>query len=181
MSCFKVNTHRFDPYKNFRFLVYFGESTEPVCGVSRVGMLKKTTAVVEHREGGDPTTSRKSIGRTSYEPITLERGVTLDPTFETWANLVNKSKNEDLGEDESESRLAGFRKTIRIELLNETGQPVKGYKVYRCWVSDYQALPELDAGADAISIESITIQHEGWARDPLVTEVAEPGAKPEGS
>jgi phage tail-like protein len=168
MPPFSVNTHRFDPYKSFKFLVYFADSTTPVAGVSKVGMLKKTTALVEHREGGDNSTSRKSPARTTYDAITLERGVTHDVEFENWANAVNNYQGD------PEMHLKNFRKDIRIVLLNEAGQEVKGYKVYRCWVSEYQALPELDANTDAVAIESLKLENEGWERDSDVTEREEP-------
>ena len=166
---FSVNTHRFDPYKTFKFLVYFGDSTTPVAGVSKVGMLKKSTALVEHREGGDESTSRKSPARTTYDAITLERGVTHDPDFESWANAVNNYQGD------AQMHLKNFRKDIRIVLLNEAGQPAKGYKVYRCWVSEYQALPELDANTDSVAFETIMLQNEGWERDIDITEPTEPG------
>jgi phage tail-like protein len=165
---FEVNTWREDPYKNFKFLVYFGNSTDPVAGVSRVGRLAKTTTPVEHREGGDNSTNRKSPGRTSYEAITLERGVTHDREFETWANAVNNYQGDPL------MWLRNFRRDIRIVMLNEAGQPVKGYNVYRCWVSEYQALPELDAGGEAVAIEHIQLENEGWERNLEITEPTEP-------
>jgi phage tail-like protein len=59
-----------------------------VAGVSKVSALKRTTDVVEHREGGDPSTVRKSPGQTKFEAVTLERGVTHDPDFEQWAGKV---------------------------------------------------------------------------------------------
>jgi phage tail-like protein len=165
---FPVNTHRFDPYKNFKFRVYFGDSTEPVAGISKVGMLKKTVALVEHNESGNNITNPKSPGRTSYDAITLERGVTQDPDFENWANAVNNYQGDAL------MHLKNFRRDIRIVLLNEAAQEVKGYKVYRCWVSEYQALPELDANGDAVAIESLKLENEGWERDPDVKEKPEP-------
>jgi phage tail-like protein len=173
MAPFNVNTHRFDPYKSFKFLVYFADTTTPVAGVSKVGMLKKTTALVEHREGGDNSTSRKSPARTTYDAITLERGVTHDVEFENWANAVNNYQGDAL------MHLKNFRKDIRIVLCNEAGQHVLAYKVYRCWVSEYQALPELDANTDAVAIESIKLENEGWERDRDVTEPEEPGGSTE--
>jgi phage tail-like protein len=173
MPPYSVNTHRFDPYKSFKFLVYFGNSTTPVAGVSKVGMLKKTTALVEHREGGDNSTSRKSPARTTYEPITLERGVTHDLEFENWANAVNNYQGD------PQMHLKDFRKDIRIVLLNEAGQQAKGYIVYRCWVSEYQALPELDANTYTVAFETITLQNEGWQRDLAVTEPEEPAGSTE--
>jgi phage tail-like protein len=170
MAQFTVNPHRFDPYKNFKFRVKW--DGREVAGVSRISALRRSTDVVEHREGGDPNTSRRSPGRTSYEPITLERGITHDPDFEAWANLVWKL-GAGLG---NEVALASFRKDIYIELYNEAGQVVLAYKVYRCWVSEYQALPDLDANHTATAIQSITLQHEGWERDTSVPEPVEPKA-----
>ncbi len=163
MVQFKANPTRFDPYKNFKFLVKLEGQTDPVAGVSKVSGLKRTTEVVKHREGGDPSTSRKSPGRTEYEPITLERGVTHDLDFESWANKV-WNFGEGLG---SEVSLADFRKNVIIEMLNEAGQVVIRYKVYRCWVSEYQALPDLDANANAVAIQHIKLENEGWEREGL--------------
>jgi phage tail-like protein len=168
MAQFSVNLERFDPYKNFKFRVRW--DNRYVAGVSKVGALSRKTEPIEHREGGDPSTVRKSPGQTTFEPITLERGVTHDLEFERWANKV-WNWGAGLG---SEVSLADFRKDIIIEVYNEAGQLAIAYKVYRCWVSDYQALPELDASANAIAIQSITLQHEGWERDYEVGEPSEP-------
>ncbi|MGB5476909.1 MAG: phage tail protein [Thermoanaerobaculia bacterium] len=168
MAQFSVNPNRFDPYKNLKFRVKW--DGRYVAGVSKVSALKRTTEVVEHREGGDPSTVRRSPGQTKYEPITLERGVTHDPEFEQWANKV-WNWGSGLG---SEVSLADFRKDLIIELYNEAGQLVMAYRVYRCWPSEYQALPDLDAGATAVAIQTLTLQHEGWERDYDVKEPAEP-------
>lgn len=168
MAQFSVNPERFDPYKNYKFRVKW--DGRYVAGVIKVGSLKRTTEVVEHREGGDPSTVRKSPGQTKYEPITLERGVTHDVEFERWANKV-WNFGAGLG---SEVSLKDFRKDIIIDLFNEAGQKVISYRVFRCWVSEFQALPELDASANAIAIETIQLQNEGWERDYDVTEPSEP-------
>lgn len=168
MAMFSVNTQRFDPYKNFKFRVKW--DGRYVAGISKVGALKRSTEVVEHREGGDPSTSRKSPGRTKYEPITLERGVTHDPEFEQWANKV-WNFGSGLG---SEVSLKDFRKNIIIEMYNEAGQIALSYQVYRCWVSEFQSLPDLDANANAIAIQSIKLENEGWERDYGVVEPTEP-------
>jgi phage tail-like protein len=168
MAEFSVNTHRFDPYKNFKFRVKW--DGRYVAGVSRVGALTRSTEVVTHRSGGDPSTEHASPGQTRYEPITLERGVTHDVEFEQWANKV-WNYGSGLG---AEVSLKDFRKDIIIELYNEAGQLVIAYKVYKCWVSEYTALPELDASANAVAIQSITLQNEGWERDYAVTEPTEP-------
>ena len=164
MAQFSVNAQRFDPYKNFKFRVKW--DGRYVAGMSKVGLLKRTTEVVKHREGGDPSSSRKSPGRTEYEAITLERGVTHDTEFEKWANKV-WNFGSGLG---AEVSLKDFRKDIIIELLNEQGVVAKAYKVYRCWVSEYQALPDLDANAHVVAIEHMVLQNEGWERDTAVPE-----------
>jgi phage tail-like protein len=170
MAQFNVNTQpqRFDPYKNYKFRVKW--DNRYVAGVSKVGALKRTTEVVEHREGGDPSTVRKSPGQTKFEPITLERGVTHDPEFEKWANKV-WNLGSGLGMEVS---LKDFRKDVTIEVYNESGQLVLAYNIFRCWVSEYQAMPELDASANAIAIQTLTLQHEGWERDQNVVEPSEP-------
>lgn len=165
---FSVNTERYDPYKNFKFRVMW--DGKYVAGVSKVGGLTRKTEVVTHREGGDPSSSRSSPGQTSYEPITLERGVTHDEEFEKWAGKVWTFGNAP-GQEVS---LKDFRKDIIIELYNEAGQKVLAYKVYRCWVSEYTALPELDASANAVAIQSIKLENEGWERDTDVAEPSEP-------
>ena len=168
MAQFTVNTHRFDPYKNFKFRVKW--DNKYVAGISKVGALKRSTEVVEHREGGDPSSGRKSPGRSKFEAITLERGVTHDKEFEQWANKI-WNYGSGLG---AESSLKDFRKDIILELLNEAGQVVISYKIYRCWVSEYRAMPDLDANANAVAIALIKLENEGWERDYAVTEPTEP-------
>jgi phage tail-like protein len=168
MAEFTVNATRFDPYKNFKFRVKW--DGKYVAGVSKVGMLKRTTEVVKHRSGGDPSSSRKSPGRTEYEAITLERGVTHDTDFEQWANKVWNYASG-LG---SETSLKDFRKDVIIETYNEAGQLVLAFTVFRCWVSEYQAMPDLDANANAVAIQTIKLENEGWERDYAVAEPSEP-------
>jgi phage tail-like protein len=168
MAEFTANPQRFDPYKGFNFRLKW--DGRYVAGVSKVSALKRTTEVVEHREGGDPSTSRKSPGRTKYEPITLERGVTHDLEFEAWAAKVWQI-GASLG---AEVSLADFRKDVILDFYNEAGQLAISYKIYRAWVSEYQALPDLDANANAVAIQHIKIENEGWERDTSVTEPTEP-------
>ena len=172
MAQFSVNPERFDPYKNFKFRVKW--DGKYVAGISKVGSLKRTTEVVKHREGGDPSSSRKSPGRTEYEAITLERGITHDREFEQWASKVWNFG----GGLNSEVSLKDFRKDIIIEMYNEAGQLAIAYKVYRCWVSEYQATPDLDANANAVAIQNIKLENEGWERDQEVTEPSEPTLRP---
>lgn len=168
MPEFTVNTARFDPYKNFKFRLKW--DGKYVAGVSKCSALKRTTEVVKHRAGGDPSSSRKSPGRTEYEAITLDRGVTHDPEFEKWAAKVwNFGAN--LG---AQASLKDFRKDITLEVYNEAGQLVIAYKIYRCWVSEFQATADFDANANAVLVEHIKLENEGWERDTEVREPAEP-------
>jgi len=167
MPIFSVNTSRFDPYKNYRFLVYFGSSTSAVAAVSKVSGLKRTSDVIDYMEGGNAVIL-KGLGRMKYEPITLERGVTFDTDFETWANSAQV-----LDKGSPSTSLANLRKEVRIDLLNEEAQPVHRYIVHRCWVSEFQALPDLDASQNGVAIEHIILQNEGWERDLTLTEQKE--------
>src|SRR5438874_2667681 len=168
MAQFTVNAQRFDPYKNFKFRVKW--DGKYVAGISKVSALKRTTEVVKHRDGGDPSSSRKSPGRTEYEAITLDRGVTHDKEFEQWANKV-WNFGSGLG---SEVSLQDFRKEIIIEVYNEAGQLTIAYNVFRCWVSEFQSLPDLDANANAVAIQHLKLENEGWLRDDSVQEPSEP-------
>jgi len=164
---FSVNINRFDPYKSYAFLVYFGTSTQPVAGVSKVTGLKRSSDVISYKEGGSGL-ERKGIGRTKYDPITLERGVTHDPDFETWANAAQV-----LDKGAPSTSLKSLRQDVVIVLLNEARQPVHRYKVYRCWVSEYQALPDLSGDSTAVAIEHIKLENEGWEHDLSLTEPTE--------
>ena len=168
MAQFNVNAQRFDPYKNFKFRVKW--DGRYVAGISKVSGFKRTTEVVKHREGGDPSSSRKSPGRTEFDPIMLERGVTHDVTFEQWVNKV-WNFGSGLG---AEVALKDFRKDISIELYNEAGQLVITYNVFRCWVSEYQPVSDFDANANAVVIQHLKIENEGWERDLNVPEPTEP-------
>lgn len=165
MAKFAVNSHRFDPYRNFKFKIKW--DGQYVAGLSKCGALKKTTESSDWREGGDPSTSRKIPGKTSYDAVSLEAGVTHDTTFEAWANLVNNFQGD------SAMSLKNFRKDVTIDVFNLAGQKVLSYHVFRCWVSEYQALPELDASGNAIMIQTIKLENEGWERDVSVVEPTE--------
>lgn len=157
---------RFDPYKNFKFRVGIEGLPGYVAGISKMSALKRTTATVEHREGGDPSTPYKSPGLTKFDPITLERGVTHDTAFEVWATKVWNFH----GGFGAESSLKDFRKNITIDVFNEAGQKVISYQIFRCWVSEFQALGDLDANGNATLIQSIKLENEGWLRDVNVKE-----------
>jgi phage tail-like protein len=165
MAKFVVNSHRFDPYRNFKFKVKW--DGQYVAGLSKCGALKKTTESSDWREGGDPSTSRKIPGKTSYDAVSLEAGVTHDTAFEAWANLVNNFQGD------SAMSLKNFRKDVTIDVFNLAGQKVLSYHVFRCWVSEFQALPELDASGNAIMIQTIKLENEGWERDTSVVEPTE--------
>lgn len=163
---FPVNTHRFDPYRTFKFQVLI--NGKPVAGLKKMGALKRKTEAIKWRTAGDPTNERMLPGGTSYEPITLEQGLSHDTVFEDWANLVNSIAGD------AAMSLKNFRKDIVINVLNLQGKPAISYKVFRAWVSDFQALPDLDAGTtNAVGIQTMTLQHEGWVRDTAVTEPTE--------
>jgi phage tail-like protein len=167
---FVVNAHRIDPYKNFKFRVLWDGRV--VLGVSKVGALKRTTEVVKHRDGGDNSTDHKSPGRTTYDAITMERGITHDLEFEKWANLVHQFAGDPTMD------LVNFKKELTLEVLNERGQVAKRYFLHRCWVSEFTAVPDLDANANAVAIESIKIELEGWERDVATPEPDERAAVP---
>jgi phage tail-like protein len=165
LAQFSVNTHRFDPYKNFKFRIKW--DGKYVAGITKVSPLKRSMEPIKWREGGDPSRHRLSPGTVNLEPITLERGVTHDVEFEAWANLVNHP-----GGDGGMS-LKNFRKDMILELLNEAGQVAKAWQVYRCWVSEYVASSELDAAGNTVDLETIVVQHEGFERDTAVPEPTE--------
>ncbi|TDC09523.1 phage tail protein [Streptomyces sp. 8K308] len=168
MAEFTVNAQRFDPYKNFKFLVVWDGRV--VAGISKISALKRTTEVVKHRNGGDPSSPRKSPGRSEFEAVTLERGVTHDPEFDRWANKVWQ-----VGAGRgAEVSLRDFRKDLTIQVLNEAGQVAVVHKVYRAWPSEYQILGEMDANANAVAIQSLKLECEGWERDYEVPEPEEP-------
>jgi phage tail-like protein len=166
-TIFPANMNRYDPYKTYRFLVYFGTSINPVAAVSKVSAIKRSSDVIEYKEGGNAIIL-KGLGRTKYEPITLERGVTQDKDFITFANYAQV-----LNQGSPSNSLANLRKEVSISLLNEEGQPVLRYLIHRCWVSEFQALPDLDAGANAVAIEHIKLENEGWEADLTLSEPVE--------
>lgn len=166
MAQFSVNTTRVDPYKNFKFQLTWEDGTV-IAGVSKVSPLKRTTEVVSHREGGDVSTPRHSPGKSRFEPITLERGVTHDTAFEQWANLVYSTSGD------AAVSLAGYKRNLTLNVMNLQGAVVKSYRIFRAWVSEYTAIPELDANGNAVMFESIVLQNEGWERDLGTTETAE--------
>lgn len=167
---FVTNAHRIDPYKNYKFRVVMDGKT--VLGVSKVSALKRTTEVVKHRDGGDNSIDHKSPGRTTYEPITMERGITHDLEFERWANTVHAYAG-DAGMD-----LVNYKKDLVLEVMNEKGHVAKRYFLHRCWVSEFTAVPDLDANANAVAIETIKVELEGWERDVETKEPDENAAVP---
>lgn len=165
MAEFTVNPTRFDPYKTHMFRVKWDGVY--VAGLSKMSALKRSTAPVTHRVGGDPSHDRKSPGLTTYDAVTLERGVTHDLAFEAWANKVSSLAQPGIS-------LADFRKDLIVDVFNEANQNVISYHLFRCWVSEYQALPALDASTSAVAIQTIKLEMEGWERDVSVTEPVEP-------
>jgi len=163
---FPVNTHRHDPYRTFKFQILI--DGQPVAGLKKMSALKRKTEPVKWRAAGDPSTERILPGGTSFEPITLEQGLSHDTNFESWANLVNNVTGD------AAMSLKNFRKDIIINVLNLQGQVAISYKVFRAWVSEYQALPDFDAATmNAVGIQTVVLQHEGWQRDSAVAEPSE--------
>jgi len=166
MARMTAQTDRFDPLRTFRFKVKW--DGQYVAGLTKMGALKRTTEMVEFREAGENITSRKLPGKTSFQAVTLEAGLTYDTAFEDWANLVNDFASHSI------TSLGDFRKNITIDVFNEAGQKAISYNLYRCWVSEYQALPDLDAGANAVAIRTIKLEFEWFERDLDVVEAAGP-------
>jgi phage tail-like protein len=158
------NSKRIDPYKSFKFRVKFGQTT--VLGISKVSALKRTTEVVKHRDGGNNSHDHKSPGRTTYDAVTMERGLTHDPEFEAWANMVHSYAGD------SSMDLANYKRDVTVEMQDEKGHTVYRYFLFNCWVSEFTSLPELNSNANALAIESLKIELEGWTRD---TDLKEPG------
>jgi phage tail-like protein len=171
MATLSASPTRIDPYKNFRFKVKFADGTDYIAGVSKVSGFKRSTEVIKHRDGGNAATSFKLPGRTEYDPLTLERGVTADIAFEAWANKVWSFRNAAGG---LEASLKDFRRDLTIDMFDESGQMVLSYQVFNCWVSEYQPVSDLDANANAVAIQHIKLENEGWERDTAVPEPSEP-------
>lgn len=164
---FPVNAHRYDPYRTFKFRVSINGVV--VAALSKMTALKKKTEAVQWRSAGDPSHQRVMPGGTTYEPVTLEQGLTHDPVFEEWASAVNNLPQGDAG-----MSLRSYRREVVIDVLNLQGLPALTYRLHRAWVSEFQALPDFDANTmNAVGIQSITIQHEGFERDPATAEPAE--------
>lgn len=169
---FVKNAHRMDPYKTYKFRIIM--DGREVAGVMKAGPLKRTTQVVAHRSGGENSSDHKSPGRTSYDGLTLERGITHDTAFEAWANKVHPYAG-DVAMD-----LVGYKKDLTLEVMNEKGHVALRYFLHDCWVSDFTAVPGLDAMANAIAIESIKIELNGWERDVATVEPDEMAPVPAG-
>jgi phage tail-like protein len=165
MPMFNVNAHRIDPYKNFRFRVTWDGRT--VAALSKMSAVKKMTEAIEWRAAADGGIVRKLPGRTKFEPITFEAGLTHDRQFLDWANQVNNPAGE------AANSLLQYRKTVRVEVLNMQGNPAMAFNLIRAWASEFQALPELDANANAVAIQSLKIEYENFILDDAVTEPAE--------
>ena len=166
MARMTAQTNRFDPYRTFRFRVKW--DGQYVAGLTKMGALKRTTEMVEFREAGENIVSRKLPGKSSYQGVSLEAGITYDTAFEDWANLVNDFASHSI------TSLGEFRKNITVDVFNEAGAKALSYNLYRAWVSEYQALPDLDSSANAVAITTIKLEFEWFERDPAVVEGSGP-------
>jgi phage tail-like protein len=166
MARMTPTTDRFDPYRNFRFRVKW--DGQYVAGMTKMGALKRTTEMVEFREAGENIVSRKLPGKSSYQAVSLEAGITYDTAFEDWANLVNDFASHSI------TNLGEFRKNITLDIFNEAGVKALSYNLYRAWVAEYQALPDLDSSANAVAITTIKLEYEWFERDEAVVEAVGP-------
>jgi phage tail-like protein len=166
MARMTAQTNRFDPFRTFRFKVKW--DGQYVAGLTKMSALKRTTELIEYREAGENITSRKMPGKTSYQAVTLEAGVTYDTAFQDWANLVNDFASHSI------TSLGDFRKNVTLDIFNEAGIKAISYNLYRCWVSEYQAFPDVDAAANAVAITTIKLEYEWFERDQAVNEPAGP-------
>lgn len=153
---------QFDPYRTFKFRVRFGNTT--VAGISKVSMLTRTVTPNELKEGGDMFGPRQNPSAVHYEDVTLEKGLTASNEFEDWANAVVQLQVDP-------GSVSGFKRTVYIDVFDLNGnpldgksQPITSYKLNKCWITKYSALPELDAGSGGVGIQSVTLRHEGWER-----------------
>lgn len=165
MAQFSTNSHRQDPYKNFKFRVKW--DNRYVAGLSKLSALKRATEAIEWREAGGPSIVRKLPGRSKFEPISLEAGLTHDKQFLEWANQVNNPDGD------GAVSLRNYRKEVTIDVLNLQGQKVMAFTLSRAWPSEFQALPEMDANANAVAIQMLKLEFEGFKLDESVSEPAE--------
>ena len=139
-----------DPYARFKFRLKW--DGRYVAGFTEVSLLSGTSGVVEHRARNDPGASVKLPGLHKHEALMLARGATYDRDFEVWASSGWQSGSKDV------------RKDIVLETYDEAGRLVLAYNVFRCWVSEFVGLPDLDASANAVAIQRITLENEGLER-----------------
>ncbi|MBV7260316.1 phage tail protein [Erythrobacter crassostreae] len=174
---FPKATYRLDPYRSYKFRLKW--DGKYVAGISKVSALSRSTKTVTHRSGGDPSLPRRMPRQSEYTAITLERGVTHDPAFERWANKVwdyhnSPADNQQGGTGNKDVSIKDFRKNIILEVYNEAGQKVMAYNIYRCWPSEFEALPELDANGNAVAISLLKLENEGWEKDTSFPEPSGP-------
>lgn len=148
---------QFDPYRKFKFRIKF--NNQPVAGLTKCSALTVSVESKEFRSGDMDSFKHKLPGMVSFEPITLEQGVTADKTFEAWATAMsNYLANQ--GAD-AEKTPDDFRKDVDIEVYNLDNQMVKAYRVFQCWVSKYTAVPDLDAMSGDFMIQTLVLENEG--------------------
>ena len=148
---------KFDPYRKFKFRIKIDGKV--VAALTKCSALTVSVASTEFRSGEMDAFKQKLPGQVTFEPITLEQGVTDDKTFELWATaMANYMGNK--GAD-SEKTPDDFRKDLDIEIYNLNNERVKAYRVYNCWVSKYTAVPDLDAASSDVMIQTLELQNEG--------------------
>lgn len=151
-----------DPYRTFKFRVRLDSRT--VAGITKVSALGRTVTANEIKEAGDSLAPRQNPSQVSYDDVTLEWGMSLDRTFESWANAVPASLDDP-------ARVRHFKRTAHIDVYDLDGNPtakesapVISYRLHKAWVSRFVAVPDLDAASGAVGIQSMVLKHEGWER-----------------
>jgi phage tail-like protein len=148
---------KFDPFRKCKFRIKIDGAV--VAGLTKCSALTISVENHDFRAGDHDGFKQKLPGLVSFQPITLEQGVTNDKTFEKWATVMsnyvgNKGTDAEKKPDE-------FRKDIDILVYNLNNEQVKAYRVYNCWVSKYTALPDLDANSSDVMIQTLELQNEG--------------------
>ena len=168
-----------DPYSGAALSKIKTSSTnkQPVNGVSDgwiggftyISGLNINTQPISYREGGYNTTVHQMPGMTTFSPITLQRGAMFgNDQAITWMRSLFSASS---GDGIATSSTAGFRVDINIYVMDHPNRnstvtdaddntPRMGFKVHNAWISSL-AYQDLNAGANEILFETMTLVHEG--------------------
>jgi phage tail-like protein len=136
-----------DPFVNFNFRV-------EIDGITRAAFheasgFDSTVDVIEHREGGQNTTTYKVPGLTKHGNITLKWGVTDEKSLDEWHQQVVDGDS--------------VRKNGSIVVLNRRGEEIARWNFVRAWPTKY-TLPSFNAEGNDIAIQTLELAHEGLKR-----------------